>query len=278
MSTTTTPPPLPAAGPDAPQPQRAAARVITILTALLGVGVLVAVAWGGIRSTAASATASSEARSLATDGVTELSVDVSAASFDVRFDDVRKATLEVRDSGGGAWTFTRDGNALRVETPRAFFVSWFGVGNGRGVLTLPAELEGTDAEFDLGAGSLTAEGAFGELDLGMGAGEMKISGSAESLSAEVAAGRADIEVDGVRDADLQLSAGDMVARLGGDAPSEVRVSVSAGSLALTLPDEDYDVRSDVAAGDLDNGLRTVSGASARVFVEVAAGSARLIAD
>lgn len=278
MTTTLNPPPVPPTGPEAPRPTNTAARVITILTAVLGVGVLVAVAWGGVRATLGASMASSETRMLAVDGVQELDVDVSAASFTVRFDDVSEASLEVRDSGGGSWTFDREGATLRVETPRAPFISWFGGGNGRAVLTLPDELEGADAELELGAGSLTAEGAFGELELGMGAGDMNISGSAEELTADVSAGRADIDLQGVRGADLQLSAGDMTARLGGEAPSEVRVSVSAGSLTLTLPDEAYDVSSDVSAGDFDNQLRTESGASARVFVEVAAGTARLLAD
>src|SRR3546814_15297462 len=103
---------------------------------------------------------------------------------------------------------------------------------------------------------------------------MTISGSAEELTADASAGRADIDLEGVRSADLQLSAGDMNARLGGQAPSEVRVSVSAGTLVLTLPDEAYDVSSDVSAGGFDNQLRTASGASSRVIVEVSDGTAR----
>jgi hypothetical protein len=278
MTTTLNPPPVPPAGPENPRPSNSAGRVITILTALLGVGVLVAVVWGGMRSTFAASNTSSETQTLAVGGVTDLDVDVAATTLSIRFDDVPEASLEVRDSDGGPWTFERSGGTLRVETPRGAFVSWFGSDNGRAVLTLPAELEGADAAFDLGAGNLTAAGEFGELDLGMGAGEMTVSGSAASLVADVSAGRANVDLEGVRTANLQLAAGDMVARLGGDAPSEVRVSVSAGSLELTLPDEEYDVTSDVSAGEVDNGLRTASGASAQVSVEVAAGSARLIAD
>src|SRR3546814_18801283 len=118
-----------------------------------------------------------------------------------------RSTLEVRDSGGGSWTFDRDNATLRVETPRTPFISWFGGGNGRAVLTLPDELEGADADFDLGAGSLTAAGAFGELELGMGAGDMTISGSAEELTADESAGRADIDLEGVRSAEDRQSAG-----------------------------------------------------------------------
>src|SRR3546814_10218396 len=57
-----------------------------------------------------------------------------------------RSTLEVRDSGGGSWTFDRDNATLRVETPRTPFISWFGGGNGRAVLTLPDELEGARSE------------------------------------------------------------------------------------------------------------------------------------
>lgn len=275
MSTTPTPPP---ADPGVSRPNRTAARVVTILTAALGVGILVAVAWGGIRSTVAAAAATSETNTLAVDGVGTLDVDVSAASLLVEFSDVDEASLDVRDASNGAWTFERRGDTLRVETPRTPFLSWFGASNGRGVLTLPAELEGADAALSLGAGSIDADGDFGMLTLEMGAGDTTLRGSAASLTADVSAGRADIDLDGVDEADIQLSAGDMNARLTGDAPSDVKVGVSAGSLELTLPDAAYAVTSDVAAGDLDNGLRTSSAAASRVSVEVSAGSARLIAD
>lgn len=281
MTTTHTPQPsggAAAAAPGSPQRNRTGARVITILTAALGAGVLVTVAWGGIRSTVAVAAATSEARTLAVDGISALHVDVSAASLTVEFADVDEAGLDVRDAANGAWTFERRGDTLRVETPRAPFLSWFGGGNGRAVLTLPAQLEGTDAVLSLGAGSIDADGDFGELTLEMGAGDTTLRGSAASLTAEVSAGRADIDLEGVDEADLQLSAGDMAARLTGDAPSDVQLSVSAGSLELTLPDEEYAVTSDVAAGGFDNGLRTSSAASSRVSVEVSAGSVRLLAD
>ncbi|MCK6066422.1 MULTISPECIES: hypothetical protein [Microbacterium] len=279
MTSTLTPPPLPpAAEPVGPRPNRDAARVITILVALLGAGVLVAVVWSGMRASMASAFAYTGTSSIEVDRVSDLDIEVGAADLTVRFDDVTEATLDVRNSTNGEWTLRHDGQTLLVHSPRVMWGSWFGNGNGRAILTLPAELEGSDARLSVGAGSLTADGAFGELDLGMGAGEMTVTGSADMLVADVSAGRADIDIDGVREADLQVSAGDLFARLGGSAPSEVRATVSAGSLQLTLPDDVYDVRSDVSAGGFDNGLRTASDASAQVFVEVAAGNARLLAD
>jgi hypothetical protein len=284
MTTIPTPPPVPPSGgapadPGAPRPNRSAARVITILTAALGVGILVAVAWGGIRSTVAAAAVSSETHEVAVAGVDVVDVDISAASLIVRFDDVTEASLEVRNSSSGAWTFERSAETLRVETPRTPFLSWFGgSGNGRGVLTLPAELEGADADLSLGAGSIDADGAFGMLALDMGAGDVTLRGSADSFTADVSAGRADVELADVDEADVQLSAGDMHARLSGEAPSDVQLSVSAGSLELTLPDGQYAVTSEVSAGDFDNGLQTSSAASSRVSVEVAAGTVQLLAD
>jgi hypothetical protein len=69
-----------------------------------------------------------------------------------------------------------------------------------------------------------------------------------------------------------VSAGAVDARLTGSAPRAVTVDVSAGSLDLRLPDEAYDVRSDVSAGDFENGLRTDAESGNVVDVTVSAGT------
>ncbi|MGP3533353.1 hypothetical protein ACTU3I_01055 [Microbacterium sp. RD1] len=275
MTTTLNPPPVPPAGSPVRRPNRTAGRVITILTAVLGGAILLAIILGGVRASLGAALARSETRTAAVGGVSNLDIDVSAAALVVRFDEVREATLDVRDSRGGSWTLERDGDTLRVETPRTPFFSWFGSGNGQATLVLPAELEGSDARFGLGAGSLSAEGAFGALQLDMSAGRMNVTGSAAQVTAEASAGRAELDLDDVDSADLQLSAGEMNVRLGGSAPTLVDVSVSAGSLQLDVPDAVYDVRSDVSAGSLDNRVRTDSAASAQIVVEVSAGGVTL---
>jgi hypothetical protein len=277
---TTTPPPAPAAtppaSPEAPRPNRSAARVIAILVAALGVAAIVATVWSGARPTLAAAAGRSETTTQTVGGVDALAVDISAARMTIRFDDAaREATLDVRDVGGGSWTLDRDGDTLRVTAPRLPFGSWFGGGNGRAVLTLPTDLAGSDADLELAGGSLRADGEFGAVTLQMGAGEATLAGSATSLSADVSAGRATLDLADVTTADLQLSAGELRGALTGETPQDVGVFVSAGSLDLTLPDDAYAVTSDVSAGGFDNGLRTDAAASATVRVEVSAGNATL---
>ncbi len=74
------------------------------------------------------------------------------------------------------------------------------------------------------------------------------------------------------EAGFSVSAGTIDARLTGTAPRTVTVDVSAGGLDLELPDGAYDVRSDVSAGEFDNGLQTQAGARNTVDVTVSAGT------
>ena len=92
------------------------------------------------------------------------------------------------------------------------------------------------------------------------------------MTTDLSAGGADIDLSDVDEADFSVSAGTLDARLTGSAPRSVIIDVSAGSLDLRLPDAAYDVRSDVSAGDFENGLRTESDAPNAVDVTVSAGS------
>ena len=144
----------------------------------------------------------------------------------------------------------------------------------RATLTLPRELEGTalDASLDLSAGELTVDGAFDDLDIDVGAGTLTVDGAARTLMVDLSAGGADIDLADVSEAQFSVSAGAVDARLTGSAPDAVTVDVSAGSLDLRLPDGAYDVRSDVAAGDFENGLRTDAESRNVVDVTVSAGT------
>ena len=53
------------------------------------------------------------------------------------------------------------------------------------------------------------------------------------------------------------------------------VEVNAGSLNLTVPEGDYDVSSDVAAGDFDNRIGSTPDAQNTISVSVSAGDAVL---
>lgn len=283
MSTSSIPPTTPLipptstpGGPDAPRPRRTAGRVIAILVAVLGIGVLVGTLWSGMRPTFSAASARTESRTQSVTGVDDVVVDASAARVTVSFDDdADAARLDVRDSGGGSWTFERDGGTLRVASPGGAFRWGFGADNGSAELVLPSDLAAADISLGLAGGSLTAAGDFGAVQLQLAAGQATLTGSAQSLTAQVDAGRADLDLADVRAAALTLSAGEVRGGLTGQAPDDVRIDVSAGSLTLDLPDAPYAVTSDVSAGGFDNRLRTDSEASARVHVEVSAGNATL---
>lgn len=263
--------------PDIPPRTPAFSRVVAVLTAALGGAVIVATVVGGIAPTVAlaSAPASSQTYTAPLDDVDAVDIDVAAVAFSVVFDDVDEATLDVRDARRGAWTLEQNDSTLFVASPEQsfrWFGSWFGgQRDGRVTLTLPRELEGADVEAQFGAGAFEADGRFGTFDLQVGAGQATLLGSATALTVEMGAGRADIDLDGVRTADLEVSAGAMIARLTGDAPDEIDLSVSAGSLELTIPDDDYDITSDVSAGDFTSDLRSVAGAAHRLNAEVSAG-------
>jgi hypothetical protein len=275
VSTTTPLPPAPAAPPAATPPTGGASRVVAILTIALGCAVVLGVIGSAVFSTIGAASVRTETQTVDASGVTDLNVTVDAASLQIEFADVSDATLEVTSGlGVGAWTLEREGDELTVATPRRFGPGWIFGGEVRATLTLPSELEGTtlDAALDLSAGELVVGGAFGALDVEVGAGALSVEGSARTLTVDLSAGGADVELDGVAEADFSVSAGAVDARLTGAAPRLVTVDVSAGSLDLTLPDAAYDVRSDVSAGEFDNRLSTEVGARNVVDVTVSAGS------
>lgn len=252
---------------------------ITITTAVFG-GLALVVA-GGTAAFAAlgSAASSSESRSVDVTGLSELNVDVDAAGVTVEFADVAEATLEV-DGSRGAWTLRRDGDELVVRSPQGFFGGWlFGDWFGaeeRAVLTLPSELEGDlDAEFTLDAGGLTVRGGYEAVDATVNAGGFDFTGAAGDLEVSLSAGSAGIDAEGVETAELNVSAGELIAEFTGRAPTETDIDVSAGSLELTLPDEQYAVTQNVSAGDLRNDLQTASGARNQVSVQLSAGSVEL---
>ena len=75
-----------------------------------------------------------------------------------------------------------------------------------------------------------------------------------------------------------MSAGALQAQMSGQQPRTLELDVSAGTLEVTVPEGDYDVVSDVTAGDFDNRVGSTPDADSTVSVQVSAGKAVLRAD
>lgn len=283
MSTTVTPPPpTPGQSAASPAPASEGARAVAIVAIVLGAIVLIGTVISAVLGTIASASVHTSTRTVAVSGIDDVDVDAAAGVLRVEFADVEEAELEVTSSwGADRWRFERDDDSLVVASPdRGGWFGWFGwfgwggwFGDGRSdaVLRLPADLEGVDAGLSLSAGDLIADGRFGELEVTLGAGSFEIAGAAESVSADVSAGRGELDLEDVREAELTVSAGSLDARLSGEQPGSVEVDVSAGSLQLTVPDGEYSVLSEVSAGGFDNGIGSSPGATRTISVEVSAG-------
>lgn len=257
----------------------------TITAVLAAVGAIALIGSGGTAAFAASADLNRTERvqELDATGITALDLEVSSADVTVEFGDVEEARLSVIGGWGADWRLDRDDDELIVRSPAFEFGWWFGnwfPGDQQVVLTLPDDLLDARLETDLvlNAGSLDVAGSFGDVQVEVNAGSLRLEGEAGSVQTEVNAGSAEIELDGVRTADLDLSAGRLVVDLTGDAPEEVRVGVSAGSLVLTVPDVQYRVTQDRSAGSIDSRLDESSRARNTIDVTVSAGSVTLRAD
>ncbi|MBA8815274.1 hypothetical protein FHX48_000326 [Microbacterium halimionae] len=254
---------------------KAVAIVTIVFGALVIVATVVSAGFSTIFSPAAASNATSS-QSIATSGVTELVAEASATELTVRFADVREATLDTEGSGAAGWTFERNGSSLKVESPSRSGVSlWFSSGIGSATLTLPENISGLDTTLTLNAGSLNADGDFGDLDLTMNAGSLTVAGSAETVTAVVNAGSAEVNVAAASAIDLSVNAGEFDAEFSGSAPEDVTLAVSAGSLTVGLPDGSYAVSTDVSLGSLTNELTTSPTSRNLVSVTLEAGSVAL---
>lgn len=287
MTTTLTPPP---AGSGTPAPQGpsqtpGSSRVVAIVVIVVGALIVLGTITSALISTIVSASVTSTTRTVAVTDVTDLDVDVAAGSLRVEFADVDEAELDVTGTGGAdRWTLRTEGGELIVSSPQGWlnggwpFGGWpFGEnGAGNATLRLPQSLEGLDAELSLAAGELFVdEGEFGEVELDMGAGRTRFSASVDTISADVSAGNAEFTIDGAREAGFSVSAGSLDAELTGAQPRSLELDVSAGQLEIVVPEGEYDVTSDVSAGEFDNRIGSVPDADSTIDVSVSAGKAVL---
>lgn len=267
-----------------PEPKRSpATKPIMIVLAVIGGLTLLGVLLSALFSAAVGLNRGSDTMTAATSGVTEVTVDANASQFNLEFGDVSEATLQTNGLDADGWHLGRDGTELLVQAPDQWFNWCFIICNfeeNQVTLTLPEELNdgSLNANLDLNAGRLIADGDFDRLEVELGAGQANVNGSARELDAQLNAGSANLNLANVQTAELEISAGRLITELTGSAPENVNAEVSAGRLDLTLPDTEYAVTSEVSAGNLDNELQTSSASNHRVNVEVSAGNATLRPD
>lgn len=280
MSATITPP-TPEQVPPTPAPQpRGSATAIAIIAIVIGAVLILGTVVFGILGALRTAATQTIERSASADDVESVETSTSAGELDVVFERVDEATLTVEGPGADDWQLDRSGDQLTVSVDRGWFGgwSWFGSEGDRAVLTLPMELTGIDATFDVSAGSVEASGAFGDVRLELSAGEIDLSGVVASLDTHVSAGTVNLDVDAPRTVVIDVSAGTVKGQLTGAPSDSLDIGVSAGSVHLALPDGTYRVTSDVSAGTFDNNLDTSSGATAIVDVRISAGEVVLRQD
>lgn len=278
MTTLTPPTETPSAPPPAPRGSASALSIVAIvLGAVLIVGTVVGSALAAVRL----ASVRTETVSVDASGMTGLSVDISSATLAIEYDDIEEATLTVTSGGGASgWRLERDDDEVSVATDRGWWRGgWWSPFDGpdEAVLALPMRFSDTalDATLSLGAGAITADGMFGELSVKVSAGSVTVAGSADSLDADVSAGRLSVDLDEVRTAQVELSAGSIEGRLTGSSLDDLTARVSAGRLDLRIPRGHYNLTSDVSAGSFDHSLRTDTSSPHRVSVTVSAGSVTL---
>lgn len=269
--------------PAPPGDRSSGATAVLIVTAV--VGGIALLGTGGAAAAAAAGNIMSSSRpdsvqTMGVEGVEGLDIDADASSMRVEFGDVDEAELAITNGRGTAWTFERDGDELVVRSPQGVFGWWFGNWFGDeeiAVLTLPEKLRGAelDADMTLDAGSLDVVGDFGALDITVNAGALDLEGAARELDVQMSAGSADVLLDSVATADLGVSAGKLTVELTGTPPTQTAISVSAGSLDLTVPDVAYAITQDTSAGTLNTAVDEDSDARRTIDVSLSAGSATI---
>lgn len=282
MSTTLTPPdaPIHDSAPEAAPtaPRRGSSRTVSIIAICAGAVLIAGTVASGTIGIVRSAAVQEGTLTSSVVGVRAVEVNASAAEVSVGYGDVTEATLQVRSlSGADSWKIRRDGDRLLVDSRRDWWAGWGWLQSGdTAELTLPRSLEGTDTRAGVSGGTLTAEGRFGDLDLTLDAGSLRVNGSARSVRTEVSAGSADIDLSGVDGATFSVNAGSLRGTLRGTPPSAVSVEVNAGRIDLAVPRGTYALRSDVAAGDFSHDLTVDPNSPDRIDVNVSAGTVRMV--
>lgn len=266
--------------PPMPPTNRGKSKPVNTVLMILGALVVLTLLITTARTAITSLNREQSTQSLDTAGVTSLEISANSGSFDLVYADATEATLEVDSANGSDWTLSRQGDKLVVDSPNSWG-DWciFGCGfdNNEATLFLPKSLNDgkLDAKFNLAAGDFTAVGAYKNLVAEVGAGELDLSGTAQSADIRLGAGKAEVSLADVQHAVFDISAGHMAGNLTGTVPQSINAEVSAGSLDLELPDGSYDVRQNVDAGNLTNLLLTDPQSPNKISIALSAGNAKL---
>ncbi|MEV7757381.1 DUF2807 domain-containing protein [Microbacterium sp. NPDC089180] len=267
-----TPPAAPA-----PPRRRVAAFAVSIVTIVVGA----CVALGTVAGTAASAVVvlrDADRGSVRVDGAAQavgsLDIDVTGGALTIAYGDVDSARLDAA-TGRAGWTFERRGDALRVASPNRSFVDW-GAGSSA-TITLPRQWAGTGlgVEAQVSGGALDLQGDYGTVSVRVAGGTTSLNGAAGELELDISGGSASVQLRDVGTAAFEVAGGEVTAHLRGSTPIRTYVQLTAGSVDLRLPDDEYRVSIDDGLGQVDNGLRQSPTATAEVDVTATMGEVRL---
>lgn len=213
------------------------------------------------------------------EGITRLALDSAVGNVDVSCgpgNDFVLTQEEVRHQ----WEMKRDGDTVQVGhrgMAWGFGLDLFFGGKEIVTLTIPNALCQSNLEVNVkvSAGQLAMDGKFAALGVEVSAGTATLSGQSPTVTVGVSAGELNLNLDGAKTVNAEISAG-TVHGVFTQVPETVKISVSAGDVSLNLPSGNYNVNSDISAGEFNNQLsHDPQGVVGHVDVDISAGSLTL---
>ncbi len=267
MTTTTYPPP-PAQAPGPARPNGALRGILLLIGSVLLIGLLVN---AGMRIVQLAGYEDHSGIHEVTEPVDSIALDTAATDVIVQYGDVPHPRIDfdqARDDQ--ALRYDVRGGELRVDVDQRRGFWFFGPSIGFGsrsselTLTLPRGLTGADLSLNTTAGDVQAHGEYGALDVDTTAGQLLLSGAAESVQMDSTAASVraqDFATTGpVR---VDITAGELRFEAA-DLPSAIDVSSTAASVRFELPPGEYEIRTDITAAGVNQGVSSTAGAE-RVY-------------
>ena len=230
-------------------------------TAVLGgLGALLLLGGGGAVMAASLSIEQRQVDTTVTEPVDTVVVDGHAAVIEVVTADVPDPRVEAVYAGIGLEQApeprVEDGRLILDALPSG---SWPGAGTEIDVrVTVPADDEPVDLRLSSDAGVLSAQGRFGDVDLGTEAGVVQFGGGARTLTLTSEVGTVVVTGAQVEESvDVHTEVGATDVRLTGEAPTRTSITTSSGAIEAVLPETDYWVPQ-LPAGDADPGELTAA--------------------